>query len=128
MKSPSHSKRFAQFFLGLAALTFTQCNKPATDAPAGSTTTAPKAAASSTSAAAANSIALIGEGASPAFRAVASRLELGGRSYEYSEVGGATALAAFLDEIMTALPATEHSPLHESRRSAADGFSARRAL
>ena len=101
-----HPKRFAQAVLGLAALAFTQCNKPAADAPGGAATTAPKSAAPGAGASA-NSVAVISEGASPAFRAVASHLELGGRSYEYSEAGGAMALATFLDEMMKALPERE---------------------
>lgn len=105
MKPPFHPKHFAQVILALAALTFTQCNKPAADAPAGSTstTTAPK----STGSASGNSIAIISDGASPGFRAVASHLELGGRSYEYTETSATAKIAAFLDEIMKALPAQE---------------------
>jgi hypothetical protein len=102
MKSTFLPKRFAQVTLGLAALTFTQC-KPAADTPAGSSTQA----SSSVGAASANSIAVIGEGASPAFRAVVSHLELGGRSYDYTETGGATVIAAFLDEGMKSLPEKE---------------------
>jgi len=93
----SRLKRFAQSFLGLAALTFTQCDKPAENPPKVSSATPAPTAASE------NSVALISEGASPAFRAVASYLELGGRSYEYSETGSMPALAAFLDEILQAL-------------------------
>ena len=69
MKSLFHPKRFAQVILALTALTFTQCNKPSADAPAGSTTIAPKTEAPSAGTASANSIALIGEGASPSFSA-----------------------------------------------------------
>ena len=104
MKFLIHPKRFTKVILGLAALTFTQCNKPDAGSPAGPTTIAPLGAS-------ANSVALIGEGASPAFRAVASQLELGGRSFEYSEAGGAPAIAAFLDEIMKALPAAERKDI-----------------
>jgi hypothetical protein len=105
MKPTFHPSRFAQVVLALAALTFTQCNKPAADSPAGpaSTTTSSKSAG----AASGNSVATVAEGASPSFRAVASKLELGGRSFEYSEAGCAPALAAFLDEIMKALPEQE---------------------
>ncbi len=104
MKLPFHPKRFALAFVGLAALTFTQCNKPGAGTSAGSPPTVNPGATG-------NSIALIGEGASPSFRAVASRLELGGRSFEYSETGGAPALAAFLDEIIKALPASERKDI-----------------
>ncbi len=99
MKRTSLLKRFAQVTLALASLTFTQC-KPAADSPAGTTANAaaPKSAASE------NSVALIGEGSSASFRTVASHLELGARSFEYSEAGGAKMLANFLDEIIKALP------------------------
>jgi hypothetical protein len=102
MKSLFHPKRFVQVILGLTALTFTQCDKPAANSPTGSaaTTNAPG-----------NSIPLIGEDASPAFRAVASRLELGGRSYEYSETGGMPVLAALLDEVLKSLPDSERNSI-----------------
>jgi Tfp pilus assembly major pilin PilA len=100
MKSLFRPKQFLQIVAGLAALTFTQCDKPGTGTPAGSTPATIAGAAE-------NPVALIGEGASPAFRAVASRLEIGGRSFEYSEAGAAPALATFLDEIMKVLPETE---------------------
>lgn len=107
MKAPCQTKRIAQVILGLAALTLTQCNKPAADAPAGST----NAATSSKGSASAGPVALVSEGASPTFRAVASRLELGGRSFEYSEAGGAPALATFMDEILKVLPASERKDI-----------------
>ncbi len=84
MKSMFHPKRFIHVALGLAALAFPRCSKQP-GAPA----------------------ALSGEGASPTFQAVASRLELGARSFEYSEADAAPALAKFLDEIVKALPARE---------------------
>ena len=101
MKSLLHPRRFTQVLLGLAALTFTQCGKEGA-----STSATPGSGAAS-----GNSVALISEGASPAFRAVASRLELGGRSYEYSETGGMPALAAFIDEILTSLPESERKEI-----------------
>ena len=104
MKSLFLPKRFALAIAGLAALTFTQCKKPDAAAPAGSLPTVNAGATG-------NSVALIGEGASPSFRAVASRLELGGRSFEYSETGGAPALAAFLDEIVKAIPAADRKDI-----------------
>jgi type II secretory pathway pseudopilin PulG len=104
MKSLFRPKQFLQIIAGLAALTFTQSDKAGAETPAGSTP-------ATTAGAGGNSVALIGEGASPAFRAVASRLEIGGRSFEYSETTGATILATFLDEIMKVLPETERKDI-----------------
>jgi|688.fasta_scaffold63095_6 hypothetical protein len=100
MKRTSILKRFAQVTLALASLAFTQCDKPAADTPAGSTTTTP----ASKPAAPGNSVALVGEGASASFRTVTSHLDLGARSFEYSEAGGVKMLVGLLDEIFKALP------------------------
>lgn len=100
MKRMSILKRFAQVTLALASLAFTQCDKPAADTPAGSTTTTP----ASKPAAPGNSVALVGEGASASFRTVTSHLDLGARSFEYSEAGGVKMLVGLLDEIFKALP------------------------
>jgi len=97
MKILFFSKRFTQVFLGLVALAFTPSGMPAAE--------------SQTPGAATNSVAIIGEGASPAFRAVASRLELGGCFYDYSETGGVKILATFLDEILKALPERERKDI-----------------
>ncbi len=106
MKRTSLPKRFAQVTLALTALTFTQCNKPAADTPAGSTPN-PKSAAPSAGGTSGNSAALIRDGASSSFGKVASHLDLGGRSFEYSEAGGAKVLATFLDEMIKMLPEKE---------------------
>ncbi len=103
MKRTSLPKRFAQVTLALASLVFTQCDKPAASTPSGTTTAAP----SPKSAAPGDSAALVSEGASASFRAVASHLELGARSFEYSETGGVKMLVDFLDEIIKALPERE---------------------
>ena len=103
MKRTSILKRFTQVTLALASLTFTQCDKPAADTPAGSTTTTP----ASKPAAPGNSVALVSEGASASFRTVTSHLDLGARSFEYSEAGGVKMLVGLLDEIFKALPERE---------------------
>ncbi|MEI6533762.1 MAG: hypothetical protein WCN98_00365 [Verrucomicrobiaceae bacterium] len=54
---------------------------------------------------------VISDGLSPAFQAVASHLELGGCSYEYSEAGGMEVLAEFMDEVIKAMPAAERKDL-----------------
>lgn len=62
----------------------------------------PSAAASQT---------VITEGLSPAYNAVASHLELGGCSYQYSEAGGLKLMAEFMDEIIKAMPASERKDM-----------------
>ena len=91
MKRTFLPKRFAHVALALASLAFTLRHNPAADA-------------AEAPAASANSVALVGDGASASFRAVASHLELGARSFEYSEAGGAKMLAHFLDQIIQSLP------------------------
>ncbi len=54
---------------------------------------------------------VITEGLSPAFNAVASHLELGGCSYQYSEAGGWKLMAGFMDEIIKAMPASERKDM-----------------
>ncbi len=54
---------------------------------------------------------VITEGLSPAFNTVASHLELGGCSFNYSEAGGMASYAQFMDEIMQSLPASERKDL-----------------
>src|SRR5690242_20163859 len=102
-----------------------QCDKPARTTPTATTpaTTAPATPAASTSAPAnvaapavpapspAGSAAVVTEGLSPSFRAVASRLELGGASFAYEESNGTMALAALLDRFMSLVPAAERKGL-----------------
>lgn len=110
MKPTSLPKRFAQVTLALTSLTFTQCNKAAADTPAGSTPNT-KSAAPGAGGASGISAALIRDGASASFGKVTSHLELGGRSFEYSEAGGAKMLATFLDEIIKMLPERDRKDL-----------------
>ena len=95
MKLTSLPKRFAHVALALASLIFTLRHQPA--------------AAADGSAASAGSVTLVGDGASASFRAVTSHLELGARSFEYSETGGVKMLVSFLDEIIKSLPERERN-------------------
>jgi len=104
---------------GTALLVLTQCDKK--QAEAAGTATAPSAATPAAQAPASTaptagkpvsgSPALVTNGLSPAFQAVTSHLELGGREFSYSESGDTMALAGVLDQIILALPAEERKGL-----------------
>ncbi len=111
MKLTSLPKRFAHVALALASLIFTLRHQPA--------------AAADGSAASAGSVTLVGDGASASFRAVTSHLELGARSFEYSETGGVKMLVSFLDEIIKSLPERERKDFPRgSRLQSCSKFSA----
>jgi len=101
---------------GFALLILTQCDEKRPQAPGTATAPAPATAVPAGAVPAAvksasGSPALVTDGLSPAFLAVASHLELGGRDFSYNEAGGTMALAGLLDRIMQALPVTERKGL-----------------
>ncbi len=87
---------------GLGLILLAQCGKQDS-----STAPAVSAAAAVESKAPANSIPVITEGLSPAFRAVMAKLDVGGSSLSYNEATGAAAWASILDGIIQAMPPSE---------------------
>ncbi len=120
MKTMFLPRHLLKVSAALAALTFTQCDKKGADTTSASAPTA-SASSGTPGSAGQKSPALVSDGLSPSFTAVASRLELGGRAFEYSEVGGVQVLAKLIDEIISALPERE-------RRDIPPGFTLTKLL
>jgi len=84
---------------------------PTTPAPVAAAPAAVPSPAAAPVSNASSSVPLVSEGMSPAFRAVVSKLELGGCSFSYDEAKGAAGWAALLDEILKAAPASDRKDI-----------------